>query len=33
MEVERQKSEDQKAEEYEKRLQAEVARIQGEYQK
>ena len=33
MEVERQKSEDQKAEEYEKRLQAEVAKIQGEYQK
>ena len=33
MEVERKQSEDQKAEEYEKRLQAEVAKIQGEYQK
>ena len=33
MEVERQQSEDKKAEEYEKKLQAEVARIQSEYQK
>ena len=32
MEVERQQSEDKKAEEYEKKLQAEVARIQSEYQ-
>lgn len=33
MEIERQQSEEQKAEEYEKKLQAEVARIQSVYQK
>jgi len=31
MEIERQQSEEQKAEEYEKKLQGEVARIQSEY--